>query len=799
MKKAIIDQIFLGFILLSAILTFLATVNDDTSTRNRIYDLKELAKNSSNTIARHYEQQIDMCDAQTINNDILRETTLGNMVLDNSLISYTWYDINKDGQPDRVETTIAQHDHETFWYRFIEKFKFTIGPFSEEEELDVPANVTLSFGSEDAGYNNMMGTYQLDANNCVTNAQLLLENSNAGHSQGDPIGTTFTSPPTYVFLLSNGYDLFANGSDRPRLTDSITVNNHCFNNATSNPSVTLNGITRNNANMYFEHTELNGDGGYEHIQLIPQNALAQYESFIGGINGNDKYQQFLALCETVNKDNDPNNNIPSVDYEENVNDCLVDANGQYTYAMEDLDGGGDQDFNDLMLDSTRVVISSAVNDFTIDKSSTPWKLDLTCQDPNKDPELTLTGCPLIVNEDTASSDITWTATDSDGTIASVTAAANNGTVTVNNDGTLTYQGLLNYSGSDNITVTATDDDGGITFAYCTVTVNEVNDLPTISGTPSTSIVATNLYSFTPVASDVETATANLNFTIQNQPSWATFNTSTGKLSGTPQEADVANSPFTNIIISVIDESGGTTSLAPFDIEVLTSNGRPFIVTPIPDNPNGTAYENNLYTYDVSSHFDDPNSDPLEFSVSGAGSIGTSSGIFSYNIPDSTAGNSIAITVTASDGTLSISDTFILNIINNSNCNGPFEEYFPNESSLVDWAENGGNVRVNGSGRYLIPSGAYAAKAFYFGPGCTDKDITLDFKYKSRNFTGSGKFEVITDSNNYLPVEQYDGTGNSWVDNTVTLKTRSDGWLTLYFYNNSTGRTVRIDNVILESK
>src|SRR4029077_14332328 len=72
--------------------------------------------------------------------------------------------------------------------------------------------------------------------------------------------------------------------------------------------------------------------------------------------------------------------------------------------------------------------------------------------------------------------------------------------------------------------------------------------PTISGSPATSVVAGQSYSFTPTTTDPSGRT--LTFSISNKPSWATFNTATGQLSGTPAAANVGT--YTNILISVSD-------------------------------------------------------------------------------------------------------------------------------------------------------------------------------------------------------------------------------------------------------
>ena len=81
-----------------------------------------------------------------------------------------------------------------------------------------------------------------------------------------------------------------------------------------------------------------------------------------------------------------------------------------------------------------------------------------------------------------------------------------------------------------------------------------NKAPAISGNATTAVVANSSYSFMPLASDADGDT--LVFQIQNKPSWATFDTLTGKLSGTPTIAHAGDYP--NIAITVND---GTTSAA----------------------------------------------------------------------------------------------------------------------------------------------------------------------------------------------------------------------------------------------
>jgi len=90
----------------------------------------------------------------------------------------------------------------------------------------------------------------------------------------------------------------------------------------------------------------------------------------------------------------------------------------------------------------------------------------------------------------------------------------------------------------------------------------VNGAPTLSGNPSTQVSAGSAYSFQPTASDPNGDV--LAFSIANKPSWAIFNTTTGRLEGSPQAANVAT--YGNISISVSDGKA-VTALPPFSIAV----------------------------------------------------------------------------------------------------------------------------------------------------------------------------------------------------------------------------------------
>ena len=94
-----------------------------------------------------------------------------------------------------------------------------------------------------------------------------------------------------------------------------------------------------------------------------------------------------------------------------------------------------------------------------------------------------------------------------------------------------------------------------------------NSAPVITGVPAASVVVNNGYMFQPGATDADGDP--LTFSITNRPGWAVFNNATGRLNGTPVNADVGT--YNNIVISVSDGSASV-ALPAFSIRVDTATG-----------------------------------------------------------------------------------------------------------------------------------------------------------------------------------------------------------------------------------
>lgn len=849
MKKAFLDQLFLGFILLTGIVTFVATVNDERATRDKIYDLRSLVTKSSQAMARSYERNIDMCLGKTTNTNILRETTLGLELLDNKAngnieFSYEYYDllpVNNDGsfgdnEPDTVITTVTGYEADTFWYRFFDVDSFTLDTISWSERINTPKEVTLRWDTmPNAGYENIMGTYELDNNGCVTNMQMHMANSkdedkwskidpNTGLTI--PIVDGITTPPTYIFAIADGNREFNNPSDNAPIT---LEQDHCLD-STSYPEITINGITKQatvgdnqSANVFFEHTRLNADG-FAHYQIIPKTIYQDYIDYKNNIydaNGNeqDKYEAFKNYVDTViNADNDPSNDI----------DYTNDPHDEYKYALEDLDAAdSDFDFTDMLLDGTRILKTNSTDNYNVDPTTGRIIFDNDyCQDfDNNPPELVLTGCPVTTPEDTPTSVIGWTASDSDGTVATKEPSANHGTATININGTITYTPNLNFFGDDTLTVIARDDDDAATVRTCKITVTEVNDPPVISGIPATTASVNNLYDFTPSATDVDGDV--LTFSISNQPSWTTFDSSTGQLTGTPTSSDVGT--YSNIVITVSDSRGGTDSLPVFSIEVDATSGAPVLIPPgIPDQ---TVSEGKTYSYNVSQHFTDPDGDTLSYSVRaiyngvpvGGFTIGTTGTINSITIPNGYAGSVFELTVTASDGTDSVSDTFTLTVTDSTpsffhtfdtdtqewNGDASWEKY-NNDGKLKIVAKNYNTTQINYNYNSYSRSTGRVYFSFDFGNEFAYKDIEVEFDfYYAGGWESSGgnidflrtRFNVDNNTDQW----EFFGNGSNGTYGpnhlTYTTKTNSSGivFMEFFIYVSDVNEFAYVDNVSVKLK
>lgn len=174
MRKAYINAILLGGVLLSGIIVLIATLSDEIVVKNKIVELKEITDNSVLAMVKHYAIEGDTTLAEGISDGLLEQSKLGQEVTSN--IVYTWDLVSS---PKTVTATIANYTQGTFWYKFLDKDNFQINNIESKANLLDP----LGKGTP--------ALTPLAINNCIDN--------------GD--GTTSTRPDSFFELPGTEFDL----------------------------------------------------------------------------------------------------------------------------------------------------------------------------------------------------------------------------------------------------------------------------------------------------------------------------------------------------------------------------------------------------------------------------------------------------------------------------------------------------------------------------------------------------------------------------------------------------------------
>jgi hypothetical protein len=175
----------------------------------------------------------------------------------------------------------------------------------------------------------------------------------------------------------------------------------------------------------------------------------------------------------------------------------------------------------------------------------------------------------------------------------------------------------------------------------TTTCSSAQAAPTISGTPATSTVEGIAYSFRPTAADANCDP--LSFSIDGKPAWASFNASTGQLSGTPPAGTAGLYPY--ILISVSDGYSATV-LPAFSISVQPNT---------PPSINGTPSPTRLsdgQAFSFAPSASDPDGQALRYSIANKpawASFSSSTGQLSGTPSASDVGVTQNVAISVSDG------------------------------------------------------------------------------------------------------------------------------------------------------
>ena len=121
-----------------------------------------------------------------------------------------------------------------------------------------------------------------------------------------------------------------------------------------------------------------------------------------------------------------------------------------------------------------------------------------------------------------------------------------------NTGVLTGTPGNSDVGNHTITINAQDLNGGTSQQVFTIAVANINDPPVFTSTPITSTIERKEYYYTVTTNDIDTGDV-VTLSGTTIPSWASFNTSTGVLKGTPTDSGTHD-----VVITATDLNSGVT-------------------------------------------------------------------------------------------------------------------------------------------------------------------------------------------------------------------------------------------------
>ncbi|MBI5965682.1 MAG: tandem-95 repeat protein [Chloroflexi bacterium] len=288
-----------------------------------------------------------------------------------------------------------------------------------------------------------------------------------------------------------------------------------------------------------------------------------------------------------------------------------------------------------------------VNDGTVD--SAPATVSITVAAVNdaptagndsystdEDTQLSISAPGLLANDSDP---------DGDAITAVFVSAPLHGLLTLNADGSLTYMPDSNWNGSDSFTYKASDGLLESNAATVTITVNPINDAPVMGVIGDTSIEELIELSFTPAATDVDTADI-LTFSLSGEPLGAAIS-SGGLFSWTPTEAQGPDIVSFQVCVS----DGLASDCETAQVTVTESNEAP-VLGLIGDK---SVNEGSELTFTATATDSDFPANTLTFHLDGApagASIDPVTGIFTWTPTEAQAPDINTFNVRVYDGALS---------------------------------------------------------------------------------------------------------------------------------------------------
>ena len=264
-------------------------------------------------------------------------------------------------------------------------------------------------------------------------------------------------------------------------------------------------------------------------------------------------------------------------------------------------------------------------------------------------------------DDIDGDNLTFSATGLPASLSIRFNGANAGSIT----GTITNQDWLDGP-VYNVTVTADDGNGGLTGDSFSITINNVNDAPTvIAPTGAQTFTQGDSVNLNAAAAFDDSDGDDLTFTAVGLPVSLAINLDSGAITGTLTNDDWLNGPVYNVTVTANDGNGGSVGDS-FSFTVNNLNDAPTVIAPTPDqNPS----EGDTLNLNAAAAFDDIDNDTLTYSAVGLPAslgIDLNSGAITGTLTndDWLNGPDYSVTVTANDGNGgTVDDDFQISVIN----------------------------------------------------------------------------------------------------------------------------------------
>ncbi|MCK5706267.1 MAG: tandem-95 repeat protein [Candidatus Aureabacteria bacterium] len=398
-------------------------------------------------------------------------------------------------------------------------------------------------------------------------------------------------------------------------------------------------MTVNSSTGSLSWTPLDGQVGSNFVRLLADDG-----------NGGTTTQEFYIICSPTNWDPviDSITATPSSVFEQenttvtcNASDADGDTLSYYWHPSPAIITGSGSTVVVTMPEVAGDTVIEIVVTVSDGNGGSTWNLiNIPVYNKNNVPVITSSAITSATEDSAYTYDVN--ATDSDGdTITYSLTVKPTGMVINSSTGLISWTPSQTNVGSNSVTISISDGNGGTDTQSYNLNVINVNDAPVITSSAITSATEDSAYTYDVNATDQDGDT--LVYSLAVKPTGMAINSSTGLISWTPVQSNVGSN---SVSISINDGNGGTDTQS-YNLNVINVNDAP-VITSDPTANQSTINENETSSISVSATDQDGDSLTYSWSVTGGSISGTGSNV-TFNPPDVSTQTSFTVSLTVSDG------------------------------------------------------------------------------------------------------------------------------------------------------